>query len=343
MQTVMLAGGFGTRLAPLTYTRPKSMLPILNKPMIQHLVEALPKNTEVVVATNYKTAMIAEYFDAIGRPIHINEEPEPLGTGGATKFAEGYIKGTFLVLNSDIISSLNFHRFIKFHQQKKAIATISLWPVNNVSEFGVADVQSDGRITEFVEKPCREEAPSNLINAGAYCLEHEVLDYIAAGEMVSMEQKIFPTIIKEGKRFYGYPFEGFWIDAGRPQSYLEANLILLKHSNLNCLIGDGSRVVGEVQQSVIGKNCTVDTATVIESVLYDEVQVADDAYLSQCIIGEGCTIGKGVRLHNVSHTRVLYWWSATVRSLKMEQKGKTRQCGPRPSREDIRKNRLGIR
>lgn len=299
MQAIVLAGGFGTRLAPLTYTRPKPMLPILNKPMIQHLVEALPKNTEVILATNYKTAMIAEYFDVIGRPIRINEEPEPLGTGGATKFAEEYITGTFLVLNCDIISSLNFRRFIKFHQQKKATATISLWPVHNVSEFGVVGMQSDGRVTEFVEKPCQKEAPSNLINAGAYCLEPEVLDYIAAGEMVSMEQKIFPTIIKEGKRFYGYPIEGFWIDVGRPQSYLEANLALLKRNNLNCVVGDGSRVAGEMQRSCIGRSCTVGAAAISETVLYDEVQVADDVYLSQCIVGEGCTIGKGARLRNV--------------------------------------------
>jgi mannose-1-phosphate guanylyltransferase len=299
MQAIVLAGGFGTRLAPLTYTRPKPLLPILNKPMIQHLVEALPKNTDVILATNYQTEKIGAYFESIGRPININEEPRPLGTGGATKFAEKYIEDTFLVLNSDIISSLNFRKFIKLHKEKRATATISLWPVDNVSEFGVADVQSDGRIIDFKEKPRREEAPSNLINAGAYCLEPEVLDYIPAEEMVSMEQEIFPHIIKEGKRFYGYPIDGFWIDVGRPQNYLDANLILLQRHNLNRVVGDGSHNGGTVEQSCVGNDCSIEKAAIIDSVLYDRVQVAKGAQLTRCIIGEGCSIETGAHLHNV--------------------------------------------
>jgi len=300
MQAVVLAGGFGTRLAPLTYTRPKPLLPILNKPMMQHLVEALPPHTQVILATNYKTQMIEEHFRQMGRPIVINEEPRPLGTGGATKFAEEYLEGTFLVLNSDILSSLNFRKFIQFHRENKALATISLWPVENVQEFGVADVQPDGRITSFVEKPRREDAPSNLINAGAYCLEPEVLDYIPPDKMVSMEQEIFPKIIGEGRRFYGYPLEGFWIDVGRPASYLKANLTLMKRRDVSQVVGTGSRISGQLHQACVGRDCMVaEEAQVSSSVLYDRVTVEEGARLDICIVGEGCTVGSHARLSNM--------------------------------------------
>ena len=181
MEAIILAGGFGTRLKPLTYTRAKSLLPILNKPMITYLIESLPKNVnKVILAVNYKKTQIEEYFkkNDFNKEIIINDEPEPLGTGGAVKYAEKHISDSFLVLNSDIISSLNLNQMINFHNKKKSISTISLWPVENVSEFGVANVMEDGKIIGFVEKPKTEDAPSNFINAGAYLLEPEILDYI---------------------------------------------------------------------------------------------------------------------------------------------------------------------
>ena len=171
MEAIILAGGFGTRLRPLTYTRAKSLLPILNKPMIVYLIEMLPKNVDkVILAVNYRKDQIEKYFEKnnFGKEIIVNNEPEPLGTGGAVKFAEKHITDTFFVLNSDIICSLKLEKMIEFHRKNKAVSTISLWPVENVAEFGVADVKKDGNMVGFVVKPRSEDAPSNLINAGAY-------------------------------------------------------------------------------------------------------------------------------------------------------------------------------
>ncbi|MGC9307436.1 MAG: sugar phosphate nucleotidyltransferase [Thermoplasmatota archaeon] len=299
MQAIVLAGGFGTRLAPLTYPRPKPLLPILGKPMIHHLMDQLPPETEIILATNYRTEQIQAYFDGIGRDITINEEPEPLGTGGATKYAEEYIDDTFLVLNSDIISSLDFQQFIDFHRAKEATATISLWPVDDVSAFGVADVQPDGRITNFVEKPRPEEAPSKLINAGAYCLEPEVLDRIPAGEMISMENDIFPELIEDGRPFYGYRFDGFWIDVGRPSSYIDANVTLLERKKLPYYVGPGSSVDGTLKKCSLGGNVSVALGATLERcVIYDDVEIGRDASLYNCIIGEGCHIGDRATIHN---------------------------------------------
>lgn len=299
MQAIVLAGGFGTRLAPLTYTRPKSMLPILGKPMIHHLMDQLPPGTEIILATNYRTEQIQAYFDGIGRGITINEEPEPLGTGGATKYAEGYIDGTFLVLNSDIISSLDFQQFIDFHRKKEATATISLWPVDDITAFGVADVHDDGRITNFVEKPRPAKAPSNLINAGAYCLEPEVLDRIPAGQMISMENDIFPELISGGRPFYGYRFDGFWIDVGRPSSYIEVNVTLLERKNMPYYLGPGSSVDGTLKKSCIGSNVSVAPGAALERcVAFDGVSIGRDASLRNCVIGKECRIGQGATVRN---------------------------------------------
>lgn len=299
MQAVILAGGFGTRLAPLTYTRPKPMLPILNKPMIHHLVDSLPQETEIILATNYKTEQITDYFEKIGRKIIINKEPEPLGTGGATKYAEKYIDGTFLVLNGDIISSLNIRKFIQFHKKNRAMATISLWPVENVWEFGVVELKADGRITNFVEKPGRGEAPSNLINAGAYCLEPEILDYIDRGRLVSMEKDIFPAIINEGRRFYGYTFEGFWIDVGRPSSYIDVNKELLRRNRMKYIVGEGCDVDGQLDGSCIGNGTKIGKNTkVFSSVIYENCIIGTNSVIERSIIGSGCTIGNNVMLRN---------------------------------------------
>jgi len=193
MEAIILAGGFGTRLRPLTYTRAKALLPILNKPMVFYLISMLPKEVDkVILAVNYRKDQIEKYLknNDFGKEIIVNDEPEPLGTGGAVdepeplgtggavKFAEKHITGPFFVLNADIICSLNLDDMIDFHEKKNAVSTISLWPVKNVSEFGVVDIKDDGNVIGFVEKPKPEDAPSNLINAGAYFLEPEVLDYI---------------------------------------------------------------------------------------------------------------------------------------------------------------------
>ncbi|MCK5636711.1 MAG: NDP-sugar synthase [Thermoplasmatales archaeon] len=295
MEAIILAGGFGTRLRPLTYTKAKSLLPILNKPMIVHLIETLPEEVnKVVLAVNYKKDQIEKYFkeNDCGKKIIVNDEPKPLGTGGAAKFAEKHITGRFLVLNADVICSLNLGDMIKFHKKNNAMATISLWPVENVSEFGVADVKEDGNIVGFVEKPKPEDAPSEFINAGAYCLEPEVLDYIETGRLISMEKEIFPQIIKDTGRFYGFKFTGHWMDIGRISSYIEVHKFLMEKRNIQNFQGKNNSINGLLKQSCIGNHVSIGKNSSIDSsIIYDNAIIGENVKLTGCIIGENSKVG----------------------------------------------------
>ena len=302
MEAIILAGGFGTRLRPLTYSRAKSLLPILNKPMITYLIESLPKEVDkVILAVNYRKQQIEKYFkeNNFGKEIIVNDEPEPLGTGGAVKFAENHISDKFLVLNSDIICSLNLNEMIMFHNKNNAYATISLWPVENVSEFGVADVKDDGKIIGFVEKPKPEFAPSNFINAGAYLIETEILDYIEKGRLVSMEKEIFPQIISKTKSFYGFKFEGYWMDIGRISSYIDVHRFLLNINKKNSITGSNSEIFGQLNQSCIGNNVYIGKDAVVESsIIYDNAIINDESVIKNSIVGENCRVESSSNLIN---------------------------------------------
>jgi mannose-1-phosphate guanylyltransferase len=304
MEAIILSGGFGTRLRPFTFTRAKSLLPIMNEPMISHLIRTLPKQVDtIVLAVNYRRDQIEEYFCAhdFGKTIIVNEEPQPLGTGGAVKFAEQFIQGTFFVLNADIIASVDLGEMIRFHEQKKAVATISLWPVENVSEFGVVAITEDGTITKFVEKPKPEDAPSNLINAGAYLLEPQVLNYIEPGRLISMEKEIFPQIIQNTGRFFGYTFKGHWIDVGRISSYINAHLLLLKKQRRSFVAGEQCTIRGRLLQSCVGNGVQIGNhASLDSSIVFDDTVIGDNVSLDHCVIGEHCEIGDGAVLKDVA-------------------------------------------
>jgi len=212
----------GTRLRPLTYRLPKPLVPVLGKPLMMHVVDALPKEVdEIIIPMSYKKDMMEEYLRKHHpkRKITLVDEPEALGTGGAVKNVEKLIDGPFLVINGDSIWSLDLSKFVEFHRRKKAFATISLWPVTDITGYGVADLDENERIRRFQEKPRKEEAFSNLINAGVYGLEYEVLDYIGKG-FVSMEREVFPKILDKG--MYGYKFDGYWVDCGKRENLLDA-------------------------------------------------------------------------------------------------------------------------
>jgi len=294
MQALILSGGYGTRLRPLTYTRAKSLLPILNKPMIQYLIDSFPKEIdEVIVAANYKSEQLREYFEKckLEKKIIINKESKPLGTGGAIKFAERFIKDSFVVMNSDIICSLDLKSMIEFHRERGAWVTISLWPVKEVSQFGVVGIQQDQRITKFVEKPLPSEAPSNLINAGVYVLEPEILDLMEEKKFISLEQEIFPKGLSSSKPFFGYGFQGYWIDVGRADSYLKVNSLLLNRNKLAYLAGKDCLVEGKVSGSALGNGVRVERGAEVEhSVVYDRTELGEGAVVKRSIIGEGCKI-----------------------------------------------------
>jgi mannose-1-phosphate guanylyltransferase len=227
VKAVLLVGGMGTRLRPLTYRLPKPLIPVLGKPLMMHVIDKVPSEVdEIIIPVSYKKDMIEDYLrkNHPKRKITLVDEPVALGTGGAVKNVEKLLDGPFLVINGDSIWSLDMADFLRFHRRKKGIATISLWPVKDITGYGVVDLDDDDRIGRFQEKPKKEEAFSNMINAGVYALEHEVLDYIGKG-FVSMEREVFPKILEKG--MYGYCFDGYWIDCGKRENLLDAYWTLM--------------------------------------------------------------------------------------------------------------------
>ncbi|MFW5946591.1 MAG: sugar phosphate nucleotidyltransferase [Candidatus Natronoplasma sp.] len=287
MQAVLLSGGFGTRMRPLTYTTPKPLLPLHNKPLIQHIIDSLPEEVdEVVMAANYKIDMLSEYFEDVDldRRVHIVDEPEPRGTAGAVKNVEDYIDDTFFVINSDIISSLDFQDYLDFYKQKEGIGAISAWRVDDPTEFGVMDIGDDSKIKRFQEKPAPGEAFSDKINAGHYILEPKVLDRIPEGKKVSIEREIFPDLVDEG--LFGYKFEGYWIDCGRPSSLFKANRTLLDEKGKKKLIGDKTVIEGELEEYVtVGDDCTIGRSRINNSMIYDGVEIGDGCLIENSILG----------------------------------------------------------
>jgi len=310
MKAVLLVGGMGTRLRPLTYRIPKPLLPVMGKPLIMHVIESIPSEVdEVIIPVSYKREVMEEYLKSHppGRRITLVDEPEPLGTGGAIKNVEDRIDGQFLVINGDVITSLDVASFLRFHRSKGGIASISLWPVEDPSPFGVAQLDAESRITRFQEKPKREEAFSNLINAGAYALEREVLDHIGDG-FVSMEREVFPKLLEKG--MCGFQFEGHWIDCGTRENVLNAFSSLMSGRSSISGIGVSTGAIIEhpvvVEDEAVIAGATIGPRTyiskrvvvgpmshVVGSVIYDDVRVGTKCVIKDCILDAGFTVPDG--------------------------------------------------
>jgi len=321
LKSVILAGGFATRLRPLSCTRPKTLFPIINKPLLQWIFERLIQNdvSEAILAVNRLTGFYIKQqrIPRKGLRIKFSYDPPrmPLGTAGPVKLAEKLIgeKEAFLVLNGDIFADLSYRELAESHAKKKALATIALCQVEDPSRYGVAEVAKDELITRFVEKPPKEKAQSNLINAGVYMLSPEVLQLIPKGRAVSMEREIFPKLAAEG-RLYGHCFHGLWMDVGKPEEYLETNRILVnalykneKHNTKgkfelkNPVALDRGVTIGEKSiigpYAVLGKHVTVGKNVGIrDSVIFPETKICDSARIDGAIIGEGTVIGENVRI-----------------------------------------------
>ena len=227
MKAVILAGGLGTRLRPITYKTPKPLVPLVGKPLVMHIIDSLPSRVDtVVLAVSYMKDVLEEYFrvNDCGRKIILVNETSPLGTGGAIKNVEEHLDDTFIVINGDVLTTIDIDSMVKYHREKGGIGTISLWEVENPTVFGVVGLDTDNRITIFQEKPSQAEAVSNMINAGVYVFEPEMLDNIGKGA-VSIEREVFPKVLDKG--LYGYQYEGYWVDCGTRESYLKAQRTLM--------------------------------------------------------------------------------------------------------------------
>jgi mannose-1-phosphate guanylyltransferase len=311
MQALILAGGEGTRLRPLTYTVPKPVLPLAGRPHITYVIDWLVRHgvDDVVVSCGFLAEGMRRELTALepGVEIRYAEEPDARGTAGAIRFAEDMLGDRFLVLNGDVLCDLDLTALIEQHERTGARATIALYPVADPRGYGLVHRHDDGEITEFLEKPDPEQIDTDEINAGAYLLERSVLDRIPPDCAVSIEREVFPRLIGEG--LYGIRLEGYWIDIGTPDRYLEANWDILERrvSTVTDDLVDGPAMVGtgcEISETaelrapcVVGRNCRIGAGAVVErSVLLDGCVVEDEAVLSNSILGGGVTIEGGAEL-----------------------------------------------
>lgn len=298
MQALVLVGGLGTRLRPLTFTRPKPLLPVLNVPLVDRILDGLPEAIdEAVVAGGYRMEDVEAHFEEHPPDVDVTlvDEDRRLGTAGAIKNAEHALEDRFFVLNGDVLCSLDLEAMVDFHEEKDADATIALWDVDKPQHFGVMDMVGD-RIQAFVEKPpTKEEAPSTLANAGTYLLEPEILDAIPAGQKVSIEKETFPSLLDEGADLFGFPFEGYWVDCGRPETYRQAHATLLEQEGRDREVGKAARIQGAVEDWVsVGDDATVHGgATVARSVLLDGARIEPEATVRDSVLGEGATVEAG--------------------------------------------------
>lgn len=326
MHAVVLVGGFGTRLRPLTNDIPKPMLPVGHMPMIERLVNRLARGgvTDVVLALGFKPEpFMAAFPDGRCGNVELSYavEPEPLDTGGAIRFAAefGGIDSTFVVANGDVLTDLDVADLVDAHRHSNASATLHLIGVDDPSAFGVVDLDDPdatgrGPIRQFVEKPARGTASSNLINAGTYVFEPSVLDLIPPGERVSIERDTFPKLVAAGS-IHGVATDDYWIDAGVPDMYRAANLDLLGdhrvHDScdpiapgasvdpgatvMNCIVGDGAVIEGgttTVVDSVILPGAFVGRGAQVESSIVMG-RIEADATVIEAIIGADGVVAAG--------------------------------------------------
>lgn len=330
MKAVILVGGEGTRLRPLTLSTPKAMVPIANKPFLAHMIDYLKSHGigEVILAMGYLPDPIQGHFGdggSLNVKLTYVIEDSPLGTAGAVKNVAGHIDGTFFVFNGDTYTDIDLTKMLELHRNRKAKVTIALTPVEDPTAYGVVETSAAGRVQRFVEKPSRDAVTTNTVNAGAYIMEPEVLSLIPEGEHFMLERGVFPELLSRGEAVYGYKSDAYWIDIGTPQKYLRVNHDLLsgkasghfagelagekiwmeRGSDIhpqaklegpvvigrNCVLGSGSWVKGP---AVIGADCIVGVDSSIEgAVIWGGTRVGDRASLEECIIAENVVIGDG--------------------------------------------------
>ena len=307
----MLVGGFGTRLRPLTLTTPKQMLPILHKPMIERVLEHLAAHgiTDAVLSMGYRPDAFADaYTDGrcAGVDLHSAIEPEPLDTAGAIRFAalDAEIDERFVVVNGDVLTDLDIAALVAFHDDHGGEGTIALHQVEDPSAFGVVPTDDGGRVLAFVEKPSREDAPTDLINAGTYVLEATVLDRIADGRKVSIEREVFPAMVADHALF-AMSGNTYWIDTGTPVKYLQSQLDLLdglrgepaQGVHPTASVADDAKVV----RSVIGAGATVEAgAAVRDAVLLPGARVGAAAVVERAVLGRNASVGAGARIDDLA-------------------------------------------
>ena len=337
MQAVILVGGEGTRLRPLTYTIPKPLIPLMNRPFLSFQFELCRRHgiTDIILSTSYLASIFQEAFgdgSDLGLELTYVTEESPLDTCGAVKNVEGHIKGTFLVFNGDVLTDLDLTAMIAYHREKGSVTTISLTPVEDPSAYGLVPLDEAGRVLEFLEKPGPDdEIVTNLINAGTYVIEPELLERVPAGQRHSFERQFFPGLLSDGLPVYGFPSDAYWLDIGTPAKYLQAHHDILDRLlpfdfsgeevlpgvwaeegtvieegtlvNGPCCLGRGCHIrSGAIIRGhcVLGHSCCIGPEAVLEgSVLLDGVRVGERSEVHRSVLGRGVVLGQGVEVRDL--------------------------------------------
>jgi mannose-1-phosphate guanylyltransferase len=324
VQALILAGGEGTRLRPLTTTVPKPVVPLVDRPFIAYMLDWLRGHgvDDVVMSCGFLAAGVRNVLGegaAFGLKLRYVEEPRPMGTGGAVKFAESLLDERFLVLNGDVLTDLDLTAQLAQHERSGARATLALSPVEDPTAYGLVRYDRERAITEFVEKPAYDQIDTNFINAGAYVLEREVLAAVPAEQNVSIEREVFPRLIGSG--LFAFPTEGYWLDIGTPHRYLRGTFDIIEGNvrtpvterlddrflavdervesagriippalvEEGCTIAEGAHV-GSL--AVLGRNVKVGANTIVErAVVLSGAEIGANCTLRDCIVAAGARVG----------------------------------------------------
>lgn len=336
MKAIILLGGKGTRLLPLTINTPKPLIPLFNHPFITYQMELLKQYgiNEMIFSLGYLSKRIKDFIESRKDweiSIKYIIEKEPLGTAGAIKNAESFLKKeAFLVLNGDILTNINLSKFISFHEEKKAKTTIALVVVEDPTPYGLVKIGKKGRVEQFLEKPSWGEARDcRTINAGIYIFEPDVLSYIPPGRSFSIERELFPVLLQREENFFGYVSKDYWLDIGTLEKYKQAHQDILEKKitfpflsfrkveddtllegdsrispkvNLRgpIMIGENCKIADEVKISpfsVIGRNCVIESnVNIINSIILEGTRIGRDTKMEGCIIGKHCRIENNVTI-----------------------------------------------
>jgi NDP-sugar pyrophosphorylase family protein len=326
MKGLILAGGKGTRLRPLTLNTPKPIVPVANAPFLLYQIDLMQSAgiSEVILSLSYQPRKIEDLLKDgadYGIGIRYAVEGSPLGTGGAFKNAEDQIDSTTVVFNGDVLTGLDLSAVVAAHRKSGAVATIVLTPVENPSAYGLVETERDGAVRRFIEKPGPSEITCNTINAGVYVLEPSVLRYIPKDEPYSFERGLFPTLLERKELVQSFILKDYWIDIGTPKKYLEVHHDILAgrftSKRVPAAVKDRSAFPADssidersiidadvtvrngvrIENSVIGRNCRIEEgAQIIDSVVWPGNTLDADSCVEGAILGKGCYVGRSVSL-----------------------------------------------
>jgi mannose-1-phosphate guanylyltransferase len=334
MKAILLAGGKGTRLRPLTLHTPKPIVPIFNRPFLHYQIDLLrqiPEIDEVILSLNYQPRRIEDVFgdgSGIGIKIRYVVEPAPLGTGGAVRYAGDTLTESVIVFNGDVLTQVDLAAVLRLHRERQARATIVLTPVDNPSAYGLVETDDRGNIRRFLEKPSPDEITTNYINAGIYVLEPDTFDRIPKDTAWSIERSFFPSLIERGETFVAYIYDGYWIDIGTPAKYLQVHRDIMDGRYraapfagappATCWVSPDAKVdqgvelhgpcfIDEVAvvkagarvlpYSVIGRHTHVSEGAVIDgAIIWPNSWIGPEAVVRSSLVGRNCHIGRNVTI-----------------------------------------------